>query len=167
MTIPEWLHDVSGWIIVHKDHVTLLSGGVQAGTAAIVAFLTIFLWQENKRLRKAGTEPEVVAYLIPDVRHLHILMLVIANVGRGAAWDVSLEFMGDLESLQKKGARGLSPKLAHQRRRTVGPAPEQLQAGGRLISANWSTSGLCRSHYQGSGCYRTMPRCRWLREDCR
>jgi len=102
--MPEWVHSASGWIIVHKDHVTLLSGAIQAATAIVVAFLTIFLWRENKRLRKAGTEPEVVAYLIPDARYLHILMLVVTNVGRGPAWDVSLEFVGEIDSLRKKGA---------------------------------------------------------------
>jgi hypothetical protein len=102
--MPEWVHSSSAWIIAHKDHVTLLSGGIQAVTAAIVAFLTIFLWQENKRLRKAGTEPEVVAYLIPDKRHLHVLMLIVTNVGRGAARNVSLEFLGDMSDLRRKGA---------------------------------------------------------------
>jgi hypothetical protein len=55
-------------------------------------------------LRKAGTEPEVVAYLLPDERHIHILNLVVTNVGRGEARNVELEFVGDLESLRKSGA---------------------------------------------------------------
>src|SRR4051794_36679908 len=102
--MPEWVHTVSGWIIAHKDHVTLLSGGIQAMTAVVVACLTIFLWRENRLLRKAGTDPEVVAYLIPGKRHLHMLMLVVTNVGRGAARNVSLEFMEDMSDFRKKGA---------------------------------------------------------------
>jgi hypothetical protein len=110
--MPEWVHTVSAWIIVHKDHVTLLSGGIQAATAAIVVFLTVFLWKENRHLRKAGTEPEVVAYLVPDKRHLHVMNLVVTNVGRGAARNVSVELVGDVEALRKKGARVLVSKIA-------------------------------------------------------
>jgi len=29
--------------------------------------------QDNRRLRKADTEPDVVAYLLPDQRHLNML----------------------------------------------------------------------------------------------
>src|SRR4051794_27177012 len=31
--VVEVLHSFSGWVILHKDHATLLSGGVQAFTA--------------------------------------------------------------------------------------------------------------------------------------
>jgi hypothetical protein len=104
----EWLHTASGWVILHRDHVTLLSGGVQAFTAFVVAALTWALMRDNRRLRKAGTEPEVVAYLLPDHRHLNLLNLVVANVGRGSARNVALEFAGDIDALQKRGARLLS-----------------------------------------------------------
>jgi hypothetical protein len=106
--MPDWVHTISGWAIVHKDHITLLAASVSAVMAIVVACLTITLATDNRRLRKAGTEPEVVAYLLPDQRHLNMLNLVVANVGRGPARNVVLEFVGDLDTLQKKGARLLA-----------------------------------------------------------
>jgi hypothetical protein len=76
--------------------------------AFAVVLLTAALAQDNRRLRKAGTEPDVVAYLLPDQRHLNMLNLVVANVGRGPARNVALEFVGDIATLYKKGARLLS-----------------------------------------------------------
>jgi hypothetical protein len=106
--MPEWVHTISGWAIVHKDHITLLAAAVSAFMALVVACLTAALANDNRRLRKAGTEPEVVAYLLPDQRHLNMLNLVVANVGRGPARNVVLEFIGDLDTLQKRGARLLT-----------------------------------------------------------
>lgn len=59
-----------------------------------LAVLTWILAKENRLLRKAGTEPEVIAYLIPDKHHTHCLNFVLANVGRGVAKNISLEFRG-------------------------------------------------------------------------
>jgi len=107
--MPEWVHAISGWAIIHKDHITLLAASVSAVMAIVVACLTVTLATDNRRLRKAGTEPEVVAYLLPDQRHLNMLNLVVANVGRGPARNVELEFVGDdLDKLQKRGARLLT-----------------------------------------------------------
>jgi hypothetical protein len=50
------------------------------GTTIVYAWLTGVLAIENRRLRKAGTEPEVIAYLFPDARHINILHMVVANV---------------------------------------------------------------------------------------
>jgi hypothetical protein len=106
--VLEMLHTFSGWVIAHKDHVTLLTAGVSALMAFAVVLLTAALAKDNRRLRKAGTEPDVVAYLLPDQRHLNMLNLVVANVGRGPARNVALEFVGDINTLYKKGARLLS-----------------------------------------------------------
>jgi hypothetical protein len=77
--------------------------------AIVITRLTWTLATENRLLRKAGTEPEVVAYLLPDQRHLQLLNLVVANVGRGPARNVELEFIGDdLDTLHKRGARLLA-----------------------------------------------------------
>jgi hypothetical protein len=62
--MPEWVHTISGWVIVHKEHITLLAAAVSAVMAVVVACLTVALAKDNRRLRKAGTEPEVVAYLL-------------------------------------------------------------------------------------------------------
>jgi hypothetical protein len=106
--MPEWVHTTSGWAIVHKDHITLLAALVSAFAAVVVMFLTRTLATDNRLLRKAGTEPEVVAYLLPDEQHIHVLNLVVTNVGRGPARNVELEFVGDLESLRKSGAQMLT-----------------------------------------------------------
>jgi hypothetical protein len=106
--VLEMLHTFSGWVIAHKDHVTLLTAGVSAVMAIAVVWLTAVLAKDNRLLRKAGTEPDVVAYLLPDQRHLNMLNLVVANVGRGPARNVSLEFVGDIKKLYEKGARLLS-----------------------------------------------------------
>jgi hypothetical protein len=103
--MPEWAHAISGWAIVHKDHITLLAASVSALMAVVVTRLTWTLATENRLLRKAGTEPEVVAYLLPNSRSINFLNLIVANVGRGPAFNVELEFVGDLNILQKKGIR--------------------------------------------------------------
>jgi len=117
--MSEWVHTVSAWAIAHKDQLTLLAtvaSGVGAVVSAVAAFIVMALTKtlatDNRLLRKAGTEPEVVAYLLPDERHINILNLVVANVGRGPARNIELEFIGDRELLQKQGARLLQkPKL--------------------------------------------------------
>jgi hypothetical protein len=106
--MPEWVHAVSAWVIAHKDHVTLLTAGVSAAMAFAVVLLTAALAKDNRRLRKAGTEPDVVAYILPDQRHLNMLNLVVANVGRGPARNVALEFVGDIKTLYERGVRLLS-----------------------------------------------------------
>jgi hypothetical protein len=81
-----------------------LAAGVSAFAAVVVMLLTRTLAADNRLLRKAGTEPEVVAYLLPHEQHIHILNLVVTNVGRGVARNVELEFLGDHDSLRQSGA---------------------------------------------------------------
>ena len=102
--MPEWVHTISGWSILHKEHLTLLATLVSAVMAVVITALTRTLASENRMLRKAGTEPDVVAYLLPNPRFVNFLNLVVANVGRGPARNVVVEFIGDLTILQKKGA---------------------------------------------------------------
>jgi hypothetical protein len=138
--MPDWIHTISGWAIVHKDHVTLLAGVVSALTAIVVASLTFTLAIENRRLRKAGTEPEVVAYLLPDQRHLHMLNLVVANVGRGPARNVELEFIGDdLDTLHKRGASLLA--------RTRLPILSVLPQDERFVQLFGSYLDLCNEDW--------------------
>src|SRR5689334_4751578 len=113
--MPDWIHSISAWATAHKDQLVLWStvasglGAVASAFAAMVVMvLTRTLARDNRLLRKAGTEPEVVAYLLPDQRHINILNLVVANVGRGPARNVELEFIGDFTELQKLGASRLT-----------------------------------------------------------
>lgn len=108
----EWIHALSAWAIAHKEQLALWStlasalGAIASASAALVVMaLTRTLARDNRILRKAGTEPEIIAYLLPDQRHINIMNLVVANVGRGPARNIELEFTGNVELLRKNGAR--------------------------------------------------------------
>lgn len=63
-------------------------------TVAIALFagatflVTLLLAWDNRALLKAGTEPEVIAYLGMDRRGSSLMNLVLENVGQGPACDV-------------------------------------------------------------------------------
>lgn len=80
-----------------KDIATVLSG---FSTLAI-AVLTIFLWRENRLLRKAGSEPRLIAYYEPHPDGTGGLNIAITNVGKGPAKDVYFQFEGDSENFAK------------------------------------------------------------------
>ncbi len=84
------------------DWLNANSGFVTAGATAIIAFsaviTTLLTWslaRDNRALRKAGTEPEVVAYLEIDARSGSLVNLVLENIGQGPACDV--EFFVDAD----------------------------------------------------------------------
>ena len=56
--------------------------------AVVSAILSYHLFKENRLLRKAGTEPEVVAYLTMDARNIGAINFVLANIGQGPARNV-------------------------------------------------------------------------------
>lgn len=91
------------WLNVNGVAVTAIATVVLTATTIVYAWLTGVLAVENRRLRRAGTEPEVIAYLFPDARHVNILHLVIANVGRGPARNVSIEFEADADDFASHG----------------------------------------------------------------
>src|SRR5690606_13693257 len=80
-----------------KDLATVLSG---FSTFAIAA-LTFFLWRENRLLRKAGSEPRLIAYYEPHPDGTGGLNIAITNVGKGPAKDVYFQFEGDSENFAK------------------------------------------------------------------
>lgn len=85
------------WLNTNSSAVTAAATVVLTMTTVIYAWLTGVLAVENRRLRRAGTEPLVIAYLFPDARHINILHLVIANVGRGPAQNLAIEFEADAD----------------------------------------------------------------------
>lgn len=91
------------WLNTNGPAITALATVILTATTIVYAWLTGILAIENRRLRKAGTEPEVIAYLFPDVRHVNILHMVVANVGKGAAKNVSIEFEADAEDFALHG----------------------------------------------------------------
>lgn len=80
-----------------KDLATVLSG---FSTLAIAA-LTLFLWRENRLLRKVGSDPRLIAYYEPHPDGTGGLNIAIANVGKGPAKDVYFQFQGNHENFAK------------------------------------------------------------------
>lgn len=80
-----------------KDFATVLSGF----STLVIAVLTLFLWQENRLLRKSGSEPRLIAYYEPHPDGTGGLNIAITNVGKGPAKDVYFQFEGDSENFAK------------------------------------------------------------------
>jgi hypothetical protein len=87
--IPKWLG------CAMAEHENLAGGLIAAGGALFAGWLAWSAVREQIDLERASNEPEVVAYLIPDKQHINILNLVVANVGGGAARDVTVEMDAD------------------------------------------------------------------------
>ncbi|MAL79969.1 MAG: hypothetical protein CMN55_12790 [Sneathiella sp.] len=70
------------------------AAALTAVATVAIAWLTFTLAKENKRLRKAGTEPEVIASLIPGPDGNGAVNFILANIGQGPALKVkfSLEY---------------------------------------------------------------------------
>ena len=79
---------------------------ITASATVAIAGLTFFLWYENRTLRKAGSSPELVAYLSPHPDGHGGIEFVLANVGRGPAFDVTFDLICDEEDF-KAHARSL------------------------------------------------------------
>ena len=89
MSFIEWLNSNHGLI-------SAIATVVIASFAGITVWLTRTLAEENRLMRKAGTEPKVVAYLATDSRRPHAVNFVLANVGRGPASNVEFAIEGDM-----------------------------------------------------------------------
>lgn len=73
-----------------NDLATSLSGF----STVVIAIITVFLWRENRLLRKAGSEPNLVAYFEPHPDGTGGLNISIANVGTGPARNIYFQFVG-------------------------------------------------------------------------
>lgn len=74
---------------------TVLATIVIAIATAFIAALTHILAWENRKLRKAGTEPEVAAYLTPGPDGDGAVNFVLANIGQGPALNVKFSLECD------------------------------------------------------------------------
>lgn len=84
---------------------TAISTIVLTLTTMVYAWLTAVLARENKLLRKAGTEPQIVAYLAQHPTITGPLMFILANVGQGPALNVTFRIVeggSDFESHDAK-----------------------------------------------------------------
>ncbi len=93
MSWIEWLNSNHGLIAA-------VATVVIAFFASITAWLTKVLADENRIMRKAGTEPEVVVYLTTDPRFPHDIFFILANVGRGPAKNVEFTLQGDMNDFK-------------------------------------------------------------------
>ncbi|WP_319528975.1 hypothetical protein [uncultured Cohaesibacter sp.] len=71
------------------------SPAITAFASSVLAIITIFLWIENRSLRKAGFNPEVIAYLLPHRNGTGAVCLNISNVGTGPAFDIRFKIEND------------------------------------------------------------------------
>lgn len=86
------LNDLITLANTQQGAVTALATVVIAIAAIATTLLTFKLAKENRLLRKAGTEPQVVAYLTTNPRHSTVVDFVLANVGQGPACNVKFTF---------------------------------------------------------------------------
>ena len=92
-------------IVAIKDifnSITAIATLVIAVSTVVTIFLTRALVRENKLLRKAETDPEVVAYLAIHPLHHTFLNFVLANVGRGPARNVSFRLAANAQDLEAR-----------------------------------------------------------------
>jgi hypothetical protein len=86
--------------------ITALSSVVLTVTTVVYAWLTAILAKENRLLRKAGTEPQIVAYLSIHPQISGPLNFTLANVGQGPAFDVLFRVVsGGDEEFRKRQIR--------------------------------------------------------------
>lgn len=86
------------------DWVTVAATIVIALAAVTSAWITWRLSQDNRALRQAGTEPNVVAYLRTGARH-GFPEFVVANVGEGPAFNVTIRFVVDAAEFARKNVK--------------------------------------------------------------
>ena len=91
---------------------TAISTVVLTATTMVYAWLTAILAKENKLLRKAGTEPQVIAYLAVHPRISGPLQFILANVGQGPAFNVRFRVVEGGDDFSEHDARIPQPKVA-------------------------------------------------------
>lgn len=104
------------WLNQNASLVSGVASAVSAFAATVVMFATLMtvglnrrLARENRELRKAEGDPQIIAYATINPRVFAALDFVIANVGKGAARNVSYKIVSGGNDLQAKNVR-LLPK---------------------------------------------------------
>ena len=90
------------------------------------------LSEDNRALRKAGTEPEVVAYLDLDRTAPSLINLVLEYVGQGPACDVEFFVDAEPEDFSERGVRFVTARS----NQSVGLLP-QGQRIDRMLAPGW------------------------------
>lgn len=94
------------------DFLNTNSAAITAIATVILVLITFYyaiitrgLLDENRKLRQAGVEPHVVAFIHPHHDIGGIVDLTIQNVGLGPAFDLSASIVGETTVLEDRGVR--------------------------------------------------------------
>ena len=105
------------------DWANAVSTVVIAGMAILAGILTYRLFRENRLLRRANTQPQIVAYLSPHDRAAVIINFTIENIGQGVARDVKFTVHAD-----PSGFEGDAAKYVFVDRKPFGIFPQGASA---------------------------------------
>jgi hypothetical protein len=117
------------WLSANASVVSGLASAVSAFAALVIMCATLAtvalnrrLAKENRTLRKAEKDPQVVAYATINPRVYAAIDFVIANIGKGPAREISYRIVFGGEDLKAKGVRMLPSDVKY----AFLPAGEQL-----------------------------------------
>ena len=85
------------YIEAHQAAFMVAFTGVIMCATLLSLLVTIYLARENRILRKAGTEPEVVGYLTTNERYPSMINFHMKNIGNGPALNVEYRALGDVQ----------------------------------------------------------------------
>jgi len=102
--IIEWLAANQTAITATSTIVTTIATVVLAITTIVYAYHTRDLEKENRLLRRAGSAPDVVAYIATNPNIFHGIDFVLMNTGRGPAKRIEYEIVGG-EDFHSHGVR--------------------------------------------------------------
>lgn len=87
------------------------AGIIAIGTVVLVlvtAVYALFTWllvRENRLLRQLGSDPHVIAYIVPERRNSGAIEFAVTNTGRGVAFDVSMKIISGADDFAHHNVR--------------------------------------------------------------
>lgn len=120
----DWLNTNAGAVSTLASVVSAIAAVILMGTTIVYAVYTSKLADENRLLRKAGTDPQVIAYATTNPRVFSAIDFVIRNVGKGAARNVSYKVISSGGDLAGRNVRLLPEGVAF----SFLPQEEQLSS---------------------------------------
>lgn len=96
-TVELWNHVINQLGAGLENTATILS----AFATVAIAVLTMLLWKENRLLRKAGSNPMVVAHFDIHPDGTGGVNMSLSNIGTGPALDVSFEIQANQENFNQ------------------------------------------------------------------
>jgi len=97
---------------------------IVALATTVYVILTILILIENNKIRRLQINPKIVMDIITDKYSPHLLMLVVENVGNGAAFNINFNVIKEIDindkekiiniGFIKSGLKSLSGKAKHK-----------------------------------------------------